>query len=152
MQLKINNDTVTIANEWQDESLLNVLREHLGLVGCKFGCGIAQCGACSVLVDDQCVRSCVTPARSVEGKSIQTIEGLANDGQLHPVQTAWITLAVPQCGYCQAGQIMGTIALLKQHPKPTDKQIDDAMSGHLCRCATQQRIRDAIKQAAGVPI
>ena len=152
MELKINNALIVIDKAWHDESLLNVLREHLGLVGSKFGCGAAQCGACTVLVDDAPVRSCILPARAAQGKAIQTIEGVAKDSQLHAVQQAWLALAVPQCGYCQAGQIMGAVALLKQHPNPNDAQIYEAMSGHLCRCGTQQRIRAAIKQAAGMAV
>jgi isoquinoline 1-oxidoreductase alpha subunit len=137
--------------EWQDETLLNVLREQLGLVGAKFGCGVGQCGACTVLVDDAPVRSCALPVAALAGRTVITIEGLASQTALHPVQAAWLEESVPQCGYCQAGQVMGTVSLLKRIPLPTDAQIDEALAGHLCRCGTQQRIRRAVKRAAGMP-
>lgn len=118
--------------------LLFVLREHLGLVGSKFGCGVGLCGACTVLVDGQAQRSCLITARSVVGREVLSIEGLAaSDGALHPVQQAWLDEAVPQCGYCQAGQIVGAVALLRRQLNPNPRQIDDAMAGHLCRCGTQ---------------
>jgi len=127
--------------------LLWVLRDTLGLTGTKYSCGIAVCGACTVHVDGAPVRACVTPLSAVAGKSITTIEGLSKDSS-HPVQRAWIALDVPQCGYCQSGQIMAAAALLARNPKPTDADIDQVMSGVLCRCGTYSRIRRAIKQAA----
>ncbi len=130
-----------------DTPLLWVLRDHLGLTGTKYGCGIAACGACTVLVDGQPVRSCITPAAAVGGKSITTIEGLSAEHR-HPVQRAWIAADVPQCGYCQSGQILSAVALLSAKPKPTDRDIDEAMSGVLCRCGTYTRIRNAIKHAS----
>lgn len=151
MNLEINGQVRAVPADWQDESLLAVLREPLGLVGAKFGCGVGLCGACTVLVDGVATRSCVLPAREAVRRSIQTIEGLATAGELHPVQAAWVEESVPQCGYCQAGQIMSTVALLRRVPRPTDAQIDDALAGNLCRCGTQQRIRRAVKRAAGMP-
>jgi isoquinoline 1-oxidoreductase alpha subunit len=127
--------------------LLWVLRDHLGLTGTKYGCGIAQCGACTVHVDGEPVRSCVTALSSVANKTVVTIEGLAPNAD-HPVQRAWVAEQVPQCGYCQSGQIMAAAALLKQKPKPSDADIDAAMTGNLCRCGTYQRIRRAIHHAA----
>ena len=127
--------------------LLWVLRDTLGLTGTKFGCGMALCGACTVHLDGQPVRSCVTPVGAVGGRKVTTIEGLPADAS-HPVQKAWIELDVPQCGYCQAGQIMSAVALLEQKPKPTDADIDAAMAGNLCRCGTYHRIRAAIHRAA----
>ncbi|HYA37352.1 MAG TPA: (2Fe-2S)-binding protein [Candidatus Methylomirabilis sp.] len=132
-----------------DTPLLWALRDALGLTGAKYGCGIALCGACTVQVDGEPVRSCVTPVAAVAGKRITTIEGLSAHGE-HPVQKAWIALNVPQCGYCQSGQIMAAAALLAKTPKPTDADIDTAMSGLLCRCGTYPRIRAAIKRAAGI--
>jgi isoquinoline 1-oxidoreductase alpha subunit len=129
--------------------LLWVLRDVIGLTGTKYACGISQCGACTVHVDGEAVRSCVMPVSAAVGKRITTIEGLSTDSS-HPVQRAWIELDVPQCGYCQSGQIMAAAALLAKTPKPTDADIDRAMSGVLCRCGTYQRIRAAIKRAAGV--
>jgi len=123
------------------------LRDVLGLTGTKFGCGMALCGACTVHRNGEAIRSCVFPVRSVAGAEITTIEGIARDG-LHPVQKAWRDLNVPQCGYCQAGQIMQAIALLKSKPKPSDQDIDELMAGNICRCGTYQRIRAAIKAAA----
>ena len=128
--------------------LLWVLRENLGMTGTKFGCGVAQCGACTVHLDGQPIRSCVTSIASAKGKKITTIEGLSADGS-HPLQKAWIAEEVPQCGYCQTGQIMSAAALLATKPKPTDADIDSAMSGNICRCGTYQRIRRAIHRAAG---
>jgi aerobic-type carbon monoxide dehydrogenase small subunit (CoxS/CutS family) len=130
-----------------DTPLLWVIRENLGLTGTKYGCGISQCGACTVQVDGQAVRSCVTSLSSVAGKEITTIEGLSPDNS-HPLQKAWISVEVPQCGYCHSGQIMAAAALLARNPKPSDADIDEAMSGNLCRCGTYQRIRRAIHQAA----
>jgi len=129
--------------------LLWVLRDSLGLLGTKFGCGIGQCGACTVHVNDAPVRSCLLPLSAVADQKITTIEGLASDGQLHPLQQAWIEQDVPQCGYCQAGQLMSAAALLKQKKKPSDADIDSAMSGNICRCGTYLRIRAAIHSAAG---
>ncbi|CAN5329492.1 (2Fe-2S)-binding protein [soil metagenome] len=127
--------------------LLWVLRDELGLTGTKFGCGIAQCGACTVHVDGEPRRSCVTPLSSVAGKEVTTIEGLSPDSS-HPLQKAWVANDTPQCGYCQSGQIMTAAAMLTKKPKPTDADIDAAMSGIICRCGTYNRIREAIKQAA----
>jgi isoquinoline 1-oxidoreductase alpha subunit len=127
--------------------LLWALRDLLGLTGTKYSCGISVCGACTVLVEGKPVRSCVTPVSSVSGKAITTIEGLSAD-RSHPVQQAWLEEQVPQCGYCQSGQIMSAVALLNSKPQPTDADIDAAMSGVLCRCGTYQRIRKAIKRAA----
>lgn len=127
--------------------LLWVLRDHLDLVGTKYGCGIAQCGACSVLLDGTAVRSCVLPVSSVANKAITTIEGLSENGD-HPVQKAWLEHDVAQCGYCQAGQIMTAVALLKRNPNPTDEEIETGMHGNICRCATYLRIKAAVKTAA----
>lgn len=127
--------------------LLWYLRDDLRLTGTKFGCGIGACGACTVLVDGQAVRSCQTPLRTLASKQVVTLEGLSPDGS-HPVQRAWTRIQVPQCGYCQAGQIMQAVALLTRVPKPNDQDIDRAMSGNVCRCGTYQRIRAAIKDAA----
>jgi isoquinoline 1-oxidoreductase subunit alpha len=130
-----------------DTPLLWALRDSLGLVGTKYGCGVGQCGACTVHVDGTPARACLTPVSSVGNKKITTIEGL-DAHAMHPLQQAWQELDVPQCGYCQAGQIMTACALLKQHPHPTDDQIDSAMAGNLCRCATYTRIRAGIHRAA----
>jgi isoquinoline 1-oxidoreductase alpha subunit len=130
-----------------DTPLLWVLRDTLGLTGTKYGCGSALCGACTVHVDGQPTRSCVTPVSAVSGKSVTTIEGLSND-RGHPVQRAWIELEVPQCGYCQSGQIMSAAALLSKNPNPSDADIDGAMSGNICRCGTYPRIRKAVHRAA----
>jgi len=133
--------------------ILWVVRENLGMTGTKFGCGIAQCGACTVHLDGKPVRSCSTPISAAEGKSIMTIEGIAGeDGTLHRVQQAWIEAQVPQCGYCQSGQIMTATALLAKNPNPTDAQIDAAMAGNVCRCGMYNRIRQAIKAATGQPV
>ena len=131
-----------------DTPLLWVLREDLGLTGTKFGCGIGQCGACTVHVDGTAAKSCQLPVSAVEGMTITTIEGLSDDST-HPLQVAWIEEQVPQCGYCQSGQIMAAAALLAGTPKPTDADIDAAMSGNICRCGTYQRIRKAVHRAAG---
>jgi len=133
----------------QETPLLWVLRDHLGLTGTKFGCGMALCGACTVHIDGQPTRSCITTMSAVANKKIVTIEAIEQDKVGKAVQVAWVELGVPQCGYCQAGQIMSATALLKQTPKPTDADIDAAMAGNLCRCGTYTRIRAAIKQAAG---
>jgi aerobic-type carbon monoxide dehydrogenase small subunit (CoxS/CutS family) len=124
-----------------------VIRESLGLTGTKYGCGISQCGVCTVHVNGEAIRSCVTPVSSIVGKEIVTIEGLSADND-HPVQRAWIAEEVPQCGYCHSGQVMAATALLAKNPRPTDEDIDRAMSGNLCRCGTYQRIRRAIHRAA----
>lgn len=127
--------------------LLWVLRDHLNLVGTKYGCGIAQCGACSIHLDGTAMRSCILPVQAVGEQSITTIEGLSEKGN-HPVQQAWLDHDVPQCGYCQAGQIMTAAALLKDNPNPSDEDIDSAMNGNICRCGTYTRIKAAIKTAA----
>ncbi|MGA7792778.1 MAG: (2Fe-2S)-binding protein [Candidatus Acidiferrales bacterium] len=127
--------------------LLWVLRDTLGMTGTKFGCGMALCGACTVHLDGEAIRSCITPVSSVAGKKITTIEGLSPD-RSHPVQRAWIEVDVPQCGYCQSGQIMSAASLLAKTPKPSDSEIDEAMKGNICRCGTYQRIREAVHRAA----
>lgn len=127
--------------------MLWVLRDHLDLVGTKFGCGIAQCGACTIHLDGNAVRSCQLPVSAAEGTAITTIEGLSKEGD-HPVQKAWMEHDVPQCGYCQAGQIMSAAALLQQNPNPSDEEIENAMNGNICRCGTYTRIKAAVKTAA----
>jgi len=129
--------------------LLWILRETLGLTGTKYGCGIAQCGACTVILPGDAVRSCVTPVARAEGKRVTTIEGLSPDGR-HPIQKAWLDEQVPQCGYCQSGQMMSTAVLLTAIPKPTDADIDDALAGNICRCGTYKRIRSAVHRAAAL--
>ena len=146
IDLEVNGAARQVEAE-PDMPLLWVLREQLGLTGTKFGCGIAQCGACTVHLDGVAVRSCVTPVTAAAGRSVTTIEGLAQDGARHPVQQAWIDGQVPQCGYCQSGQIMSAAALLAGNPAPTDAEIDTAMRGNICRCGAYSRIRRAIKQA-----
>jgi isoquinoline 1-oxidoreductase alpha subunit len=146
-ELTVNGRPVTVAAE-PDTPLLWVLREDLALTGTKYGCGMALCGACTVHLDGAAVRSCVTPLAAAQGKRVLTIEGLAPGGRLHPVQEAWIEQDVPQCGYCQSGQVMSAAALLARVKSPTDADIDAAMSGNICRCGTYQRIRAAIKAAA----
>lgn len=148
MWIDVNGKQQNIPEAWRDENLLTVLREYLGLVGSKFGCGQGTCGACTVWVDGLPSRSCLLPVNSLQGRKVTTIESLAQDNRLHRLQQAWLDEAVPQCGYCQAGQIMAAAALLQQVPHPNDRQINEAMAGHLCRCGTQQRIRMAIKTAA----
>ena len=143
------NGKATTVDVPGDMPLLWVLRDVLNLKGTKFGCGIAQCGACTVQIDGVATRACITTVSSVGNKRVTTIEGLSADGR-HPVQVAWQDLDVPQCGYCQSGQIMSASALLARTPKPTDAQIDTAMQGNLCRCGTYVRIREAIKRAAGI--
>jgi isoquinoline 1-oxidoreductase subunit alpha len=150
MKLKVNGQSLDVPADWQQDTLLNVLREPLGLVGTKYGCGAGLCGACTVLVDGTAQRSCLLPVGDVGDAAITTIEGLGTPHALHPVQQAWLDEAVAQCGYCQAGQIMSTVALLRRTPRPDDREIDQALSGNLCRCGTQQRIRRAVKRAAGV--
>ena len=149
MRLNVNGKELTVNDVDEATPLLWVLRDHLGLVGTKYGCGVAQCGACTVHLNGAPVRSCSIPASAVAGQKITTIEGLAGkDGKLSAVQAAWVELDVAQCGYCQAGQIMSATALLKSNPKPTDADIDAAMAGNLCRCGTYTRIRKAIHAAA----
>ena len=142
---RINGKEVAV-DAAPDTPLLWILRESIGLTGTKFSCGIGQCGACTVHIDGEPVRSCLVPVGDLTGKEVTTIEGLSEDGK-HPVQQAWIAEQVPQCGYCQSGQIMAAVALLKQKPNPTDADIDEAMT-NLCRCGTYQRIRRAIHRAA----
>ena len=145
-QLNINRKTVTV-DVPEDTPLLWVLRDVLNSTGTKYGCGMGLCGACTVLLDGKAVRSCMTRVSGAAGRAITTIEGLSPDG-LHPLQVAWEAIDVPQCGYCQAGQIMSATALLARTPHPTDAEIDAAMSGNLCRCGTYPRIRQAIHEAA----
>ncbi len=148
---EVNGKRVELPSRLRDASLLDVIRDHVGLRGTKYGCGLGLCGACTVHVDGQAVRSCQIRAGGVEGRSVTTIEGLAPDGEggrLHPVQEAWIAESVPQCGYCQAGQIMAAAALLAVDPEPSDEAIRRAMDGNLCRCGTYPRIRRAIRRVA----
>ena len=147
MRLTVNGKTQTYEND-PDMPLLWYLRDDLRLTGTRFGCGAGLCGACTVHVNGQAVRSCQTRMGTLESKTVLTIDALAEGGKLHPVQRAWIQHDVPQCGYCQSGQIMSAVALLKTTPNPTDAQIDSAMAGNICRCGTYQRIRAAIKTAA----
>jgi aerobic-type carbon monoxide dehydrogenase small subunit (CoxS/CutS family) len=146
ISLKVNGKSYAVEVA-PDTPLLWVIRENLGLTGTKFGCGMSVCGACTVHVNGEAVRSCVTPVSAVAGMEILTIEGLSADGS-HPVQKAWMADDVPQCGYCHSGQIMTAVALLAEIPRPTDADIDDAMAGNICRCGTYQRIRRAIHRAA----
>jgi isoquinoline 1-oxidoreductase alpha subunit len=145
----ILNDKNTTVEVEPDKPLLWVLREDLGLTGTKYGCGMAICGCCTVHLDGDAIRSCVTPIARVSGKRVTTIEGLSKDLS-HPVQRAWMEIQVPQCGYCQPGQMMAAACLLAQNPKPNETDIDEAMSGNLCRCGTYQRIRKAIHRAAEI--
>lgn len=148
--LNINNQSLTV-NAEPDTPLLWVLRDELDLNGTKFGCGIALCGTCTVHLDGNSIRSCITPISSIGNKKVTTIEGIsenAEEGKLHPVQQAWMDENVPQCGFCQTGQIMTAIALLEKNPNPSDNDIDNAMEGNICRCGTYERIRKAIKRAA----
>jgi isoquinoline 1-oxidoreductase subunit alpha len=144
--ITVNNQIVNV-DAAADTPLLWVLRDHLGMTGTKFGCGMALCGACTVHIDGAATRSCVLPLGAVAGKSITTIEGLSKD-RSHAVQKAWLEIDVPQCGYCQSGQIMSAVALLQTNSKPNDDDIDAAMSGNICRCGTYPRIRKAIHRAA----
>ena len=146
MKLNVNGRDLD-ADAAPDTPLLWVLRDHLNLTGTKFGCGAALCGACTVHLDGLPIRSCVTPASAAEGRRVTTIEGLSAD-RSHAVQRAWLELDVPQCGYCQSGQIMSAVALLAANPSPTDADIDAAMAGNICRCGTYPRIRKAIHRAA----
>ena len=148
MELSINETAVQVTAA-DDTPLLWVLRDHLGMTGTRFGCGMALCGACTVHVDGQPIRSCVTPVSAVAGKKITTIEGVGATPVGKAVQNAWLALNVPQCGYCQSGQIMSATALLEAHPQPSEADIDAAMAGNICRCGTYSRIRAAIKHAAG---
>jgi isoquinoline 1-oxidoreductase alpha subunit len=142
----VNNRTLEV-DAAPDTPLLWVLRDHLGMTGTKYGCGMALCGACTVHIEGVAMRSCVLPLKALEGKTITTIEGLS-PSRAHPVQRAWIELDVPQCGYCQSGQIMSAAALLRNNPSPSDAEIDAAMAGNICRCGTYSRIRKAIHRAA----
>lgn len=145
--LRINGTSHSVDVE-SETPLLWVIRDSIGLTGTKFGCGISQCGACTVHLDGQPVQSCVTPASAAVGKAITTIEGLAKNGKLHAVQQAWVDVGVPQCGYCQSGQLMSAAALLDRRKNPTDAEIDSAMAGNICRCGTYQRIREGIRRAS----
>jgi isoquinoline 1-oxidoreductase alpha subunit len=145
--LQINGSPQKIDVE-PETPLLWVLRDNIGLTGTKYGCGIARCGACTVHLDGQATRSCTLPAAAAVGRKITTIEGLAQAGKPHPVQTAWLEVGVPQCGYCQSGQIMAAAALLARRPRPTDQEIDAAMADNLCRCGTYLRIKRGIHRAA----
>lgn len=145
--IQVNGQARTI-NVPDDTPLLWVLRDELGMTGTKFGCGMSLCGACTVFINGQATRACVTPVSAVKQQPVTTIEGIENDAVGRVVQQAWIENNVAQCGYCQAGQIMSAVSLLKSTPKPTDDQIDDAMNGNICRCGTYPRIRKAIQQAA----
>ena len=147
VSLKVNGKTQRV-NADPATPLLWVIREQLGLTGTKYGCGVAQCGACTVMINGQAVRSCVYPVSAVGKQSVETIESLEKNGKLTKIQQAWVNNEVPQCGYCQSGQIMAATSLLKRKPKPTDKDIDEAMT-NICRCGTYQRIREAIHVAAG---
>ena len=147
MKLTVNGSALQITSD-ADTPLLWVLRDELNMVGTKFGCGIAQCGACTVHLEGRAIRSCVTPVSAVAGKQIQTIEGQAGEHGLSPVQRAWLETDVAQCGYCQSGQIMAASALLSENPNPTDAEIDTAMAGNICRCGTYPRIRKAVHLAA----
>lgn len=150
LTLKINGETQELDVD-PATPLLWVIRESVGLTGTKFGCGIAQCGACTIHLNGSPVRSCVTPVQVAAGQEITTIEGIGSaEAGLHPVQQAWIDEQVPQCGYCQSGQIMSAVALLERNPLPDDNDIDDAMSGNVCRCGTYSRMRRGIKRAAKV--
>jgi isoquinoline 1-oxidoreductase alpha subunit len=146
-RLKVNGQSLSV-DAPDDMPLLWVVRDILGMTGTKFGCGIAQCGACTVHIDGDPTRSCITPISDAAGKSLTTIEGIGDTAAGKAIQTAWLNVEVVQCGYCQSGQIMSASALLAGNPKPTDADIDAAMSGNICRCGTYVRIREAIKQAA----
>ena len=146
-QLNINGENREV-EAVPNTPLLWVLRDNLGLTGTKYGCGVAQCGACTVHLDGTAVRSCSTPVSTIGNKKVTTIEGLASADALHPVQQAWMQENVPQCGYCQSGQIMSAVALIEKNPTPSDSDIEAAMSGNICRCGTYERIRKAIKRAS----
>lgn len=149
IEFQLNGEPVSVDLP-ADTPLLWIIREHFQLTGSKFGCGMGLCGACTMHVDGMASRTCILPIAAVAGKSVTTIEGLGDAEQLHPVQEAWLEHNVPQCGYCQPGQIMSASALLANNPKPSDGEIDAAMSGNICRCGTYPRIRKAIKSVAGV--
>ncbi|MEM8838339.1 MAG: (2Fe-2S)-binding protein [Pseudomonadota bacterium] len=144
----LNGEIQELPSDWRDETLLDLLREHFGLKGAKFGCGAGMCGACTVIIDGEAIRSCTYPAADLDGVTVRTIEGLASRDALHPVQAAWLEEAVPQCGYCQAGQIMSAVALLETTPAPSDEDVISAMDGNLCRCGTYGRIRKAINRVS----
>lgn len=148
MFLMLNGQTRAIPPDWAEDSLLSLLRDHFGLTGAKYGCGQGLCGACTVILDGAAVRSCQVTAGSAAGATLRTVEGLTQGDALHPVQAASLDMAVPQCGYCQAGQIMAAVALLETVPRPTDDGITAAMDGNLCRCGTYCRIRAATRRAA----
>ena len=147
IRFTVNGKAASVETE-PERPLLEVLREDLGLTGTKYGCGEAQCGSCTVLLDDQPTLSCVTPVRTAEGRKVVTIEGLAAPGKLHPVQQAFLDEAAVQCGYCTPGMVLRTVALLKTYPKPTEAQIVEGLNGHLCRCAGYHRILAAVRAAA----
>ncbi len=147
MDIELNGRTTAVPDGWQDETLLWVLREALGQVGTRLGCGLGQCGACTVLLDGEPVRACVLPVAAARGRRVETVEGLGRD---HPVPRAWAALQVPQCGACQSGQMMAAVALLRRTPAPDAAQVVRALDGHLCRCGTQQRVRAAVALAAGM--
>jgi isoquinoline 1-oxidoreductase subunit alpha len=148
VHLRINGETREVDVD-PEMPILWVLRDVLGLCGTKYGCGQALCGACTIHIDGEAIRACVTPVRRADGREITTIEGLSKDG-LHPLQRAWVELAVPQCGFCQGGQIMTAASLLAKKPRPSDDEIDASLAGNLCRCGTYLRIRAAVKKAAGL--
>ncbi|MEM7412382.1 MAG: (2Fe-2S)-binding protein [Myxococcota bacterium] len=148
--MRVNQRTVDVPEAWTGASLLSFLRDHLGLTGTKFGCGKGLCGACTVHLDGTAVRSCLTPVSAVGDAAVTTIEGLGGERATHPVQRAWHELAVPQCGYCQAGQMMSAAALLTRDGAPSEESITQAMEGNLCRCGTYPRIRKAIHRAAAI--
>lgn len=150
MRFTLNRQPQALADDQGEQPILWWLREDKGLTGTRYGCGQGVCGACTVHLDGQAVRSCITPCSAAGGRELTTIEGLARGDRLHPVQQAWLELAVAQCGYCQSGQIMGAAALLAATPDPSDEQIDAAMAGHLCRCGTYDRVRAAIHRAAQI--
>ena len=143
----LNGNPVSVDAD-KDEELLWVLRDRMDVIGLKYGCGMGLCGACTSHIDGVARRTCITPMSAIEGKNVTTIEGLAQGGELHPVQKAWVDDDVAQCGFCQAGQIMQAVSLLNQNPNPTDEDINEAMGGNLCRCGTYFRIRSAIKEVA----
>jgi len=149
IELLVNNKKYSVEAS-PDESLLNVLRNHLDLTGSKYGCGEGACGACTVLIDGSSVRSCITPAKNAVGKAITTIEGLAEKNNLHPVQKAFLKVDVFQCAYCASGMIMSAVSLLEKKPKPSEQEIQSAMQGNICRCGTYPRIVKAIREAANV--
>lgn len=149
MRLRVNGNERSVSEAWREETLLATLREHLGLVGAKYSCGIGLCGACAVHLEGAPVNACRVRTGDVEGRSVLTVEGLAGEGgELHPLQKAWLEERVPQCGFCQTGQIMRALALLRETPRPSEAEIVSAMSGNLCRCGTYERIGRAIRRAA----